>query len=138
MGLGFGGSSSSYDKPTVVYCNCNQQQSPETCQVQTQGRRKAKKKFPNPNPKNFEILYSEQIGEFLIVRIKYPDCTNFEGVKILVYAEGTVADLLAQGSIDPHFSNNPDFYSPIARFVPTTGGMVMAKAFVKAMTEGNF
>jgi hypothetical protein len=114
-------SSSSYDKPTT--CGYYHQE---------------KTKIPNPDPNNFEVIYSEQIGEYLIVKIKYPDCTNYEGIKILVYKGVVISDLLAQGSIDPHFSGNRDFYSPIARFVPTFGGLTMAKAFVNAMTTGKF
>ena len=32
---------------------------------------------PNPNPLNFEIIRIEQVGEHVVAKIKYPDCTNF-------------------------------------------------------------
>ncbi len=127
MGLGIGISRSSYPE------------SRECERVMLELKKTLDAGLPNPNPKNFEIIYGEQIGEYLIVKIKYPDCTNYEGIKILVYDRGTTFnDLIQQGSIDPHFSENKDFHSPIARFVPTAGGMIMAKAFVNAMIKGKF
>lgn len=89
-------------------------------------------KFPNPNPSNFVIEKSSQIMNFLILQVRYPDCTNYEGRKILVYKGVTEETLLERnkGTIDPHFSNNPKFFSPIARFVPDNDGWTMAKSFV--------
>lgn len=40
-------------------------------------------KLPNPDPNNYEILREEQLGKYLIMVIKYPDCTNYEGKKYL-------------------------------------------------------
>ena len=81
---------------------------------------------PNPDPKNYKILRYKESNAGLLVEIKYPDCTNYEGRKILLYAAGTtLLDLVNQGSIDPHFSNNKKFKSPIARFEPTTAGWRM-------------
>ena len=90
-------------------------------------------KFPNPNPKNFIVLKECTIGNYLILKIKYPDCTNYEGIKILVYENVTLDMLKKQGSIDPHFSDNKNFHSPIARFVPTDDGAAFAGAFVSAL-----
>ena len=80
----------------------------------------------NPNPSNYEILDSRQIGPYLIVKIKYPDCTNYEGIKILVFKGCTLGTLQLQKLIDPHFSENKEFHSPIARFEPTDAGWDMA------------
>ena len=88
---------------------------------------------PNPNPKNYQILSSAVIGSFLVLRIKYPDCTNYEGMKILVFENTTEEDLRKQGSIDPHFSQNPNYVSPIARFKPDDEGWEMALEFVWIM-----
>ena len=120
MGLHIGFSSSSYDKPRVVYVD-------NTVSKPTN-------KFPNPNPKNFKILKSEEHGNYLVIEVNYPDCTNYEGNKILVYNNVELTDLvIKQGSIDPHFSENPNFYSPIARFEPTDRGWQMALLFIDAM-----
>jgi len=81
---------------------------------------------PNPDPANYEILATKEIYDFLIVKIRYPDCTNYEGKKILVYYGVSMEDLDAQRLIDPHFSDNKNFFSPIARFEPTKRGLKLA------------
>lgn len=87
----------------------------------------------NPNPSKYKITEYIQSGKYLIIKVTYPDCYNFEGRKILVYRNVTLAQLERQASLDPHFSNNRSFHSPIARFVPTPEGEKMAKVFVKSM-----
>ena len=84
-----------------------------------------------PDPNNYTILKSKQVGEFLIVKIHYSDCTSFEGRKILIYEKISIRDLINQKHIDPHFSDNKNFYSPIARFIPTCAGWKMAQEFAK-------
>ncbi len=92
------------------------------------------KKLPNPNPKNYEIINYTYQGKYLIVLIQYPDCKNFEGRKILVFRNIFIEDLWKQKEgIDPHFSDNDGFHSPIARFVPTLEGWEMAIKFVKSL-----
>jgi hypothetical protein len=91
------------------------------------------KPLPNPNPKRFKVINHIQEGKFLIVLVNYPDCTNYEGNKILMYDGINMYNLLQQGSIDPHFSNNPKKRSPIARFVPTLNGWEMALKLAKTL-----
>jgi hypothetical protein len=88
---------------------------------------------PNPDPSKYTILQNSKYGDFLVIEIRYHGCTNFEGRKILVYYKTTVDDLIAQGSIDPHFCENEAFRSPMARFVPTEAGWVMACMFADMM-----
>lgn len=90
---------------------------------------------PNPNPLRWELIESYQQGDYLIVKVRYLDCTNYEGVKILVFKGIAVEILVVQGVCDPHFSENPNLHSPIARFVPTQEGMDMARRFVEMMDE---
>lgn len=71
---------------------------------------------PNPNPTNWRIIRTRAVGNTLVVEIVYPDCTNYEGGKVLLYAGVTLDSLVAQGNIDPHFCNSTDYHSPIARF----------------------
>lgn len=78
--------------------------------------------LPNPNPKNYEIVRYEQVNDHLAIEIRYPDCTNYEGRKVMVYRNVDLDQLRAQGAIDPHFANNPKFISPFARFEPTDKG----------------
>lgn len=91
--------------------------------------------LPNPDPKNFKIIKSNKIGTYLVVMVNYPDCTNYEGNKILIYYNCSIDDLLKQGSIDPHFSENKKFFSPIARFEPTDRGWTHARLFCEWMQQ---
>ena len=90
--------------------------------------------LPNPNPKNYKFKkHATIMSRFLIVWVNYPDCDNYEGNKIMVYKDCSFSDLKAQGHLDPHFSENKRFHSPIARFVPTAEGWRMAATFAFAM-----
>lgn len=86
---------------------------------------------PNPDPSNFKVLRFEHVDHHLVVEILYPNCTTYEGRKILVYRNCTLENLLSQKTIDPHFSNNPKFYSPFMRIEPTEYGWQMALKFTK-------
>lgn len=88
----------------------------------------------NPDPSRWEIVKTESIGNYLIVKIRYPNCTNYEGNKILVFRGISAKTLVEQRLIDPHFFEGSNKYqSPLARFVPTEEGWEMAKKFVTAM-----
>ena len=118
MGIGmFSKSYSSYDKP--VYRD-------RIVEVEVEKRVEVPVKLPNPDPTNFVIGKSLPIGRFLLVEVEYPDCTNYEGRKIMVYENVTLQDLKKQGHLDPHFAENKKFHSPIARFEPTSKGWDMA------------
>lgn len=77
---------------------------------------------PNPDPNNYDIINHLESNGWLLIKIKYPDCTNYEGMKILLFKDVTVMDLLKQRLIDPHFSKNEKYKSPFARFEPTEKG----------------
>lgn len=122
MGVGpFHCSVSSYDTPEVI---------------ERVVERIVEKPLPNPNPERFTIINWHQNGNFLILLVNYPDCTNYEGNKILLYKGCYMEDLIGQGSIDPHFSNNPKKISPIARFVPTQAGWDMAVKLIETFKNG--
>jgi hypothetical protein len=74
----------------------------------------------NPNPKNFQILKVEQFGSFLLAEIRYPDCINVEGRKILLFFGMSPAMLERATEIDPHFQSRGGCL--IARFHPAKGG----------------
>jgi hypothetical protein len=88
-----------------------------------------KKVKGNPDPNNYEILEIIVTDNgYKIIKVKYPDCNNYEGVKILLFDKtATVEKLWGQKIIDPHFSDNKNYISPIARFEPTERGIFMAK-----------
>jgi hypothetical protein len=94
---------------------------------------------PNPNPKNFHIRRTSYIGVYLVIEIHYPDCTNYEGNKILVYEDVSFCKLFIWNryQIDPHFCDDPNYISPIARFVPTDEGWKMALRFAEMMAQLN-
>lgn len=97
-------------------------------------RKKLQTQLPNPNPRNFSIRRVEMIGKYLIAKIHYPDCTNFEGMKILVYENLSIEQLSSLTFIDPHFCDG-DHPSPIARFTPTEDGWYHAVKLTKALCE---
>jgi hypothetical protein len=86
----------------------------------------------NPDPNNWTIMRTMEIGNFLILMIQYPDCKNYEGKKILVYEGVKLDELKKQKKIDPHFSDNRNFKSPVARFEPTDHGWNLAMFFCTA------
>jgi hypothetical protein len=90
----------------------------------------------NPVPTNYEIINNEIVNDFLILVIKYPDAKNYEGIKVLLYDKNvTVDQLTKQVAIDPHFSNNKKYISPVARFEPTDRGLMMARLMCENMVS---
>lgn len=101
----------------------------------TQNKTKTEPTQANPNPLNWEVRRFNQMGKYLVIELMYPDCTNYEGKKVLVYKNITRDDLYKQGIVDPHFSENKKFHSPIARFEPTSEGWISAKRFAYMMNS---
>jgi len=89
----------------------------------------------SPDPTNYTIKKHLQIDNFLIVFIKYHDCINYEGDKILVFKDININILRSQKAIDPHFSDNKLYYSPIARFIPIEEGAEMAVTLCNLLTN---
>ena len=86
---------------------------------------------PNPDPKKYTILQYKELNGYLIVKINYHTCTNYEGDKILVFGGLTISDLNSKTFIDPHFQQSA--FSPIARFKPTQLGWEHAIKYVKSI-----
>lgn len=84
-------------------------QSPTTLQIPCQ-----------PNPYRFTIINHNRYGSFSLIKVRYPDATSFEGIKILVYKTSILNRLVRKGFLDPHFAESGD--CPIARFAPTKIG----------------
>ena len=88
----------------------------------------------NPVPTRFAVLRSQRVGSALVVDVRYPDCLNFEGRKVLVYEDAeAAARQLATGKADPHFAEVG--VSPVARFRPTAAGWDMAVSFARTLKE---
>lgn len=90
---------------------------------------------PNPDPRRFVIGDYEQIGRNLVVCIRYPGCTTYEGNKILVFADLHILGLRACGVIDPHFTDVIPAHHvvPVARFEPTVRGWKLARVCASAL-----
>ena len=86
----------------------------------------------NPNPRKFRIVRVQAVNGFTLAEVHYPDCSNYEGRKILVFAGVSPAKVRALTSIDPHFCDDAAHASPVARFEPTLRGWEFALAFAKS------
>ena len=108
-------SSSSFDEPTIVY----------------------KDNFVNinPNPDNYTIEDDYETISGCVLLIKYHDCTNYEGNKVLLFRNTTIDEIKEQTLIDPHFSENTEFISPFARFEPTDKGWGYACLMLEMMDK---
>ena len=84
-----------------------------------------------PDPSKFNILKTTRIGIFLVAKIHYSNCNNYEGNKVLVFKNVYDSDLNKLNILDPHFTNKKSVISPIARFTPTKKGYDMAVNFCK-------
>jgi len=72
---------------------------------------------PNPNPEAWELISVLEVKGYYLLEIKYKGCTNYEGIKLMLYKGKYNATVKKR---DPHFSTKKD--SPIARFEPTDEG----------------
>jgi hypothetical protein len=82
---------------------------------------------PNPDPRRWQLLDVKQFDHAHVLTVRYLDCTNFEGIKVMVF-RGRYAP---REAMDPHFSDEAD--SPIARFRPDADGVAMAVALAKSL-----
>jgi hypothetical protein len=84
---------------------------------------------PEPNPHNWKILEIYVYKNSHILVVEYPNCTNFEGKKVLII-KGKFQE---KKVLDPHFSE--DFPELIARFRPTNEGIKMAMDFANLLEK---
>lgn len=75
---------------------------------------------PNPNPSRWTPLEVKEYRNGYVMRVRYHDCTNFEGIKVIVYR----GKYKPREHLDPHFYDGKD--APIARFRPDDEGWKMA------------
>lgn len=72
------------------------------------------------DPFRFEIIEQETSGDYTLVKVVYPGCTNYEGVKILLLRNSD-KEVNALDGLDPHFLEC-ESNGLIARFVPSAEG----------------
>jgi len=90
-----------------------------------------------PDPTKWDLVDCFEHGGFAILKLRYPDCKNHNGMKILVY-EAKFVDLVKQKNLDPHFGDEKENYVyPIARFTPDDKGWKYAIRFVEKLTNHN-
>lgn len=92
-------------------------------------RQIADAKAINPDVTRWHILKIETVNNHLILEVLYPNCTNFEGRKLMMFAHGVTLDMIVvQRTLDPHFAKAvaPPYF-PVARFSPDANGWVMAR-----------
>lgn len=94
---------------------------------------KQNNKNVNPDPSKYEIIDYVEDNSHLLILIKYHGCTNYEGLKLLLFRNCTLEQLKQQKDIDPHFSNNKTKISPFARFEPTMHGVAAAKQLIELL-----
>lgn len=87
---------------------------------------------PNPDPSRWKVLDVWQYKYAYVLKVHYLDCTNFEGVKVMVY-RGAWPAAAPPALLDPHFTDSPD--SPIARFRPDKAGVEMARALARTLVK---
>jgi len=75
--------------------------------------------LPNPSPRRFKIVIANQVGDYCVCRINYPDCPTYLGYKVLVY-KADAEHILRRKELDPHFLEGG--FSPVARFPATREG----------------
>lgn len=80
-----------------------------------------------PNPKLWEIISKTEYKNAYVLMARYTNCTNFEGVKVMVY----LGKYTERRSLDPHFENSA--LSPVARFKPTAFGLHLAKQLAASL-----
>lgn len=84
---------------------------------------------PSPLPSRWSLLETHQYINGYVLVVRYHDCTNFEGVKAMVYKGTYHAGQCLY--LDPHFTDSPD--APIARFRPDDEGLAMAKKLARSL-----
>lgn len=86
---------------------------------------------PNPNKFRFTVLRQMTAGTVSALFVRYPDCTNYGGLKCIVvqdYKEN-------QKELDPHFLEGKQ-YKVLARFVPDETGWSQAVQFADTIARG--
>ena len=89
-----------------------------------------KRRNPNPDPRKWDLVRKYERYPYLMLQVTYPNCTNYEGQKILIFRNCTYADILKQKELDPHFARSKTKVSPFMRIEPTEEGWLMGKQII--------
>lgn len=96
-----------------------------------------------PDAANFEILDCEEVGTYVVLRVRYPICAkcSYEGVKVMVFGGCSLKNVLRWRRIDPHFRDSGvvqanEAPSPVARFPGGEDGWRDAVAWASSRRGG--
>jgi hypothetical protein len=81
---------------------------------------------PNPSPDRWALVDIAEFRNGYVLKVKYAGCTNFEGLKVMVYR----GRYTPTARLDPHFADNDA--APVARFKPDVDGWGMATDLAKS------
>lgn len=92
-----------------------------------------------PDSKNYMIEEAARVGNHLVLKVKYPNCSRcaYEGNKILVFLDVSELQVLKWKEIDPHFRDPKILVdttrapSPAARFPASKDGWADAMAYAQ-------
>ena len=118
MGMPTLGSANRASERVGSVCNCSKESLKNTAPSDL-----------DPRADNFRIIAVEEFANYLVAIVNYPNCTPYNGNKVLIYEDVSIKDITAWKLVDPHFLENKNFTSPIARFPYSAKGIKRAVEF---------
>lgn len=94
----------------------------------------------SPDNSRFQVEEIEEVGNFLVMKVLYPNCAKcaYEGNKVMVFEGVTIKDAFRWRKLDPHFRKGAlpppinEAPPPIARFPASTQGWADAMAYARS------
>jgi hypothetical protein len=76
---------------------------------------------PTPDTSSYEVEDVVEVGSHIVMKVHYPNCArcSYEGMKIMVFCNVGLADVVRWKKIDPHFRNRSDQRGGKAREAPS-------------------
>jgi hypothetical protein len=98
---------------------------------------KAKLDGMSPDNNRFQVEEIEEVGNFLVMKVLYPNCAKcaYEGNKVMVFEGVTIKDAFKWRKLDPHFRAGGlpppinEAPPPVARFPASTRGWADAMEY---------
>lgn len=85
-------------------------------------------KLPIADPSDYSIVDMYSNGGVVALKVHYPKCENYAGLKILILESITQLELMNLKELDPHFFGHRT--SPVVRVCPDDKGWERAKKIV--------
>lgn len=84
----------------------------------------------DPIATRFRIVNMYSVNGHTLAHINYPNCTNFEGNKYILFKDTSIKEIEQMGEIDPHFQQGSNI---IARLEPTPMGWNLGVAMMNIL-----